>query len=234
MKSSGSTAQIAAPPQTPPPAAPTDKAEMPRTQHVTLSCASPPKPVKDPVELIDAIPWILASLGIIISLGWNFFNYRRTTSIQRDIRQQQIRLEEFRRLRTRIDDALAALLQRKKDLAMAAAPGLSLPKLKSATLEIERAITTDYVELQDRLASADESAYATNTDWVELIEPSWEAYADQIFEFREQTKAPDARERIELATGALGEIGRVVNRRLDQEIGIYANLKPKKDAKPSA
>lgn len=75
--------------------------------------------------------------------------------------------------------------------------------------------------------------HATNTDWVELIEPSWEAYADQIFEFREQTKAPDARERIELATGAHGEIGRVVNRRLDQEIGIYANLKPKKDAKPS-
>jgi hypothetical protein len=234
LKPVGSTAQIAAPTQAPLPAAPVNKGQLPHAQHISVSCASTPKPEKDPVELIDAIPWILASLGIIISLGWNFFNYRRTTSIQRDIRQQQIRLEEFRRLRTRIDDALAALLQRKKDLAMAAAPGLTLAKLKSATLEIERAITTDYVELQDRLASADESAYATNADWVELIEPSWETYADQIFEFREQTKAPEARQRVDLAIGALGEIGRVLNRRLDQEIGIYANLKPKKNTKPPA
>ncbi len=114
---------------------------------------------------------------------------------------------------------------------MATAPGLSLAKLKSATLEIERAITTDYVELQDWLASADESAYATNADWVELIEPAWEIYADQIFEFREQAKAIDARQKIEAAINALGEIGRVLNRRLDLEIGIYANLKPKRKAK---
>ena len=77
-------------------------------------------------------------------------------------------------------------------------------------------------------------AYATNADWVELVEPPWETYADQIFEFREQTKTADARQRIDVALNALGEIGRVLNRRLDQEIGIYANLKPKRKAKSRA
>lgn len=174
------------------------------------------------MDLLHAIPWALTIFGIFLSLGWNLFNYTRTTAIQRDLRLQQIKLEEFRRLRDRIDEALAALMGIKKSLISKSAQCKRLTQLKSGTLAIERDMSACYVELQDSLIAADESAYASGSDWLTNVEARWEVYADHMFEFREQATLPAAKGKIDEAVGALADISRVLSNRLDQEIGIYA------------
>lgn len=56
---------------------------------------------------LAAVPWALTALGIATSLAWNYFNYRRTSALQRRIQQVAFRLDEFRLIRTPIDQILS-------------------------------------------------------------------------------------------------------------------------------
>lgn len=176
----------------------------------------------DAFKLLDAIPWTLTFAGIVASLIWNYFNYRRTTGLQRTIRQETVRLEEFRRIRTPIDATLTELRNERATLNTLATSGHALAELREEIAKVEQAIVKIYVRLQTALDDANTSAYASGDDWVQAVEPSWEAFINAIDGVHNPNRTDtEVRTAIVSAVSKLEQLGRAVGARIDRELQRY-------------
>lgn len=176
---------------------------------------------------MTVIPWTLTIVGIAASLIWNLFNYRRTISIQTDVRQQQVRLEEFRRLRGLIDTSVAAIIEVKKQFEGLLSSHTLAAIVKAADAP-QKALPRAYLDLCDTLDIVNDSAFAEGKDWVDTTAPAWEACNEQLYNFGEATDLAIAKQHVEGAVQQLTVLVRVLHQRLEREVGRFSPAKVRK------
>lgn len=117
------------------------------------------------ISASQLIGWGLTALGITISLGWNWFNQRRTIKTAELLRIEQYRNVQWTRVRGAIEKAVDGLvdagfvIQKQAQSMDADQPGNDSIDLYNLTM----------IQAQDKLASAlgeaERSAYCNGTEW---------------------------------------------------------------------
>jgi hypothetical protein len=170
----------------------------------------------------QAVPWLLTAAGTTASLGWNYFNYTRTTRIQRQLREDTIRLDEFRRVRTLIDGILAEIRNEQATWHSVASGGTSVEELRRQIEGLQAKILLLYMRLDSALTRANESDFATGEDWLALLEQPWDDYNSAVNRvFNPQHRETEIRIAIRDAAKHLGKLIAAVESRIDRETKQY-------------
>jgi hypothetical protein len=118
------------------------------------------------------IPWgpVLTGIGIVASLVWNFINTRLAQSIKR----QDRRFEEFKRIRTRLDNAVDQLRSTITSLR-----SLSITASNKATFVKDlKKLNFDLAENDSKvrtvLREMSQSRYVHGSDWETVLSPHWD------------------------------------------------------------
>ena len=172
----------------------------------------------------DVIPWALTAVGILLNLGWNYFNYKRMTAFQANVRSEGVKLEEFKRIRAPIDSALIDLRPLREGLNTLSCSGTTLKEIREEADLLQKTLTEKYLNLQGALEDADNSQFAQGNDWRPPIDDRWDELVG-TFDVVHNPKRNDVDVRSALTLGAdkIGEISRLVNERIDREISRYTN-----------
>jgi hypothetical protein len=167
------------------------------------------------------VPWALS----IASVLWNYWNYRRTTGLQKRIRVDTVRLEEFRRIRTGIDTVLTDLGSQRDTLRSLSSSGVTLGDLRKQVEEQQKKILEIYLRLESALQRADQSTYASGTDWFTTIEGHWDRFLDAVDKvYGPHRPQAEARRAPSTAAGFLGELITAVEARLDREMQQFVKV----------
>lgn len=141
------------------------------------------------------VGWALTSGGIIISLGWNFFNQHRTGRIATELRKEQYHTAQWERIRGKIDagvDGLVvagrAILKQAQELDDAATQNFSFDILNGLVVDaqdelalaLEEADASDYCLGKDWLAAANGPSQGWETAWDTVVASLAEAGGTQI------------------------------------------------------
>jgi hypothetical protein len=173
--------------------------------------------------MADGIPWLLTAIGIIASLAWNWFNYTRTTKLQKTLRGETVRLEEFRRVRTPIDAALTEMRAEMEVLKALARSGAKLAEIKESAATAQKAITAKYLKLQIALEDADSSQFAEGADWLPPVEIIWDTAISQLDAvYAKNAKEIEVQAALSDSCTTLSELTRQVGKRIDTEVNRFA------------
>lgn len=112
--------------------------------------------------------------GIVLNFALNIFNYVRTNRLRSDT----LRLDEFKRLRSPVDTAAAAIRDHRNTLRSLEASGSSVTKVRRDISECNKALADSYNSLSDALADLDRSKLITGTDWTSGISDAWDDIVD--------------------------------------------------------
>lgn len=169
----------------------------------------------DPFSWTQIVPWLLSG----VSLGWNYFNTKKTTRIQQDVKTLDRRIEEFRRLRTSVDAALSDLVQRRDALASLVSSGNTLASLRDQVQEEQEATLQVYFTLDSVLRRVDASSFVAGNDWQELLNSRWDPFGDKLNGvYRPRSSRADVQRAIQEAKDALTSIVDAIESRLDKEM----------------
>ncbi|WP_157961406.1 hypothetical protein [Microvirga flavescens] len=169
-------------------------------------------------DLSQAVPWGLSFAGLI----WNYINYRRTTGLQKQIRFDTVRLEEFRRVRTAIDTVLTELGSERDTLRSLSTSAVSLEELRPQVKARQDKIQEAYLRLESALKRADQSKYASGNDWAAKAE----GYEDRFLDALDKAYNPNRREDQvrpvpAAAANILHEMICAIDQRLDAEMTSF-------------
>lgn len=171
---------------------------------------------------LAAVPWALTALGIVTSLAWNYFNYRRTSALQRRLQRVTIRLDEFRLIRAPIDAVVSDFRTELEVLASLAKSEAGLAGWRTRVGKAERRVTSLYARLEGQLQRANASAFASGDDWLAVVESLWDRFnADINGAYNPNRGAAEARVAVARAAERLGEMVAVVEARIDREVERY-------------
>lgn len=175
-------------------------------------------------DWVTSIPWIVAIVGTLINLLWNFVNYRKTTGLQKTIRQETVRLEEFRRVRTPIDGALGEIGNERANLAAISQSATPINEWRQQVNSSFEKIVLTFLKLQDALNLANSSQYTSEKDWLGGVDPIWDSVGSAIDRTQNQGR-PESECRAAAGTAAikLGELSALINSKIDREVQRYTS-----------
>lgn len=203
------------------PPSPPSRTDLAYTQTGTVQPVTEPEKPK-PVGPVEIIAWTITAVGIATSLGWNYLNQRNQKKFQTKTRSDQIRLEEFRRIRTPIDAALGELRVQRDTLRALAASAKPTPAIRREAAGTQRTLTEKYLNLEQALADADNSRFAEGQDWLQPVEVLWDRAVTALepVTVRRSTRASVI---ISLTEGVdqLTQILRLTNMRLENEVSRF-------------
>ncbi len=170
----------------------------------------------------QTVTWVLAGGGTLVNLAWNFLNYKKTSGLQKSIRADTIKLEEFRRVRAPIDNVVSEIRELKSNILAAKDSGNDVKNLRASLIEYHRKLVEAYLKLSAALDAANKSMFVNGQDWLQLIDQSWELY-NASFDGIQNQQQTDAycREKIRDAGLHLDAICISVQDRLDQTLQAY-------------
>lgn len=182
----------------------------------------PAAPPVQPFDWLNAIPWGVALGGTVVNLVWNYINYRKTTGLQKTIRRETVRLEEFRRVRTPIDTALSEIGNERANLAAISQSATEIVKWREEVTTSFQKIVLIFLKLHDALSAANSSQYTSGNDWLSGVDPIWDAFGSAIDRTQNQSRSEgDCRSAATAAAVKLGELTALVNSKIDGEIQRY-------------
>lgn len=177
-----------------------------------------------PFDYLATVPWIIAIGGTVVNLIWNFVNYRKTTGLQKSIRRETVRLEEFRRVRTPIDTALTELANERANLASIAKSAKSIAEWRDQVTASSEKIVLIFVRLQDALGIANSSKYTSGSKWLDGLDPIWDQFSSAIDKTQNQNRPEiEARAAAGAAASKLGELVALINSKIDDELQRYTS-----------
>jgi hypothetical protein len=169
----------------------------------------------------SSLPWAVIAtwVGIAINLFWNWRNHKRANQTRADA----IRLDEFKRLRTSVDLALAGLTAVRSSLRALEASGQSEKALRTQIEALNKEASTSFGNLQSALAELDASSFAGGEDWVIATSD----VSDALFSEFDKAYAPRKKEaEVLLSVAAVGaridDLNALVKKRLGTELQKYA------------
>ena len=112
----------------------------------------------------------ISLVGFIVNLIFNVANYRRTSAVRDDT----LRLDEFKRLRTPVDAAVLDIRSSIKTLRSLEASGSSVAKILKEIVGCNKALAETYDQLCDALGDLDRSQLVTGTAWLNDIPDAWD------------------------------------------------------------
>ncbi|MBB4041615.1 hypothetical protein GGR34_003293 [Microvirga flocculans] len=136
---------------------------------------------------------------------WNFINYRRTTGLQKQIRYDTVKLEEFRRVRSVIDTVLTELGSERQTLRGISASGVTIEELRTQVGERQVKLVEIFDRLEVALQKADQSDFASGKDWTATVHGTWDRFNTTI----DKVYSPHRRE--EEARAAPAEAAKILN-----------------------
>lgn len=179
-------------------------------------------PTTQTVDLLTSIPWIIAIGGTAFNLLWNFINYKKTTGLQKNIRRETVRLEEFRRVRTPIDTALTELGNEKANFAGISQSAATIVEWREQINASSGKIVLIFIKLQDALTNANSSQYTSKTDWLDGIDPLWDQFSSAIDKTQNTARSDiDSRSAAGTAASKLTELASLINSKIDKELNLY-------------
>jgi hypothetical protein len=179
-------------------------------------------PTTQTVNLLTSIPWIIAIGGTVINLLWNFINYKKTTGLQKNIRKETVRLEEFRRVRTPIDSALTELGNEKANFAGISKSATPIAEWREQINASSAKIVLIFIKLQDALTHANSSQYTSKADWLEGIDPVWDQFSSAIDKTQNTARSEiESRSAAGTAASKLTELTSLINGKIDKELNLY-------------
>lgn len=166
----------------------------------------------------QTIGWIVAGVGIAISLVWNGFNYCRTQAIAKQLRVEQYRAGQWARVRARIEGALDGLIAASK-ASVHQAQQLDETNFQTNVVGIFLLLLVD---AQDELASALEEAklspYCEGENWCDAAngvkngsETSWDNVVGIMAEAEAAETKADMVRALKSLKEPIGEIRALVN-----------------------
>lgn len=175
-----------------------------------------------PSSLADHVGWIVAFFGIVASLVWNWHNARATEALRQKLAGDAIALEEFRRVRNRIDNAINELQDRWLNLNSLVTSGHEIEELRSMVGTEHQSITAMYGRLQLALELASKSQFAAGEEWSELGAEDWENYVNCIDGVQNTHRTSDeSRDKLKFATLHLAQVFNSVNECLDGKLRAF-------------
>ncbi len=168
-----------------------------------------------------AFPWaaLLTAVGVIVSLAWNVFN----TWFAHSIKKQDRRLDEFKRLRARVDAAVDEL--RGTTSSLVALQNTSSKqdfgtKLKALNLELAQQDQKISIALND----LERSHYVHLKGWPEMRLPLWdEALAALNGGYNTTKSLVEQKRAVKACVRHLNEMVSQINQNLEEELVQYAS-----------
>ncbi|MBS7698674.1 MULTISPECIES: hypothetical protein [unclassified Chelatococcus] len=155
---------------------------------------------------------------MIVTFIFNVINYRRTSKIRDD----SVKLDEFKRMRTPVDLALGLLGECRLTLRSLEASGALVDAVRDTAGDINREVSVAYNRLEHAFTRFDESEFALGCDWVQSLQDPWEAFVAEMDRVYAPHKSLDqTKEVIRKAADQLGVFISTVNNRLDKELKRY-------------
>lgn len=163
----------------------------------------------------------LTILGIGASLGWNWFNWQHSEKMEQRLRSEALRRDEWFRVRADIDGALNRLQSQKDQFYALSIGGHAIEAFRSNLLKTQEDSVQPYLNLASALRRADDSVYASGSDWEQLPEQEWDGFLEELNVIYENPDPSSARAQLKIASDRLDRIRRVVRERIDDETGMH-------------
>lgn len=165
----------------------------------------------------EPFPWgpLLAAIGIVASLGFNVFNYVRTSTIRRD----SISLDEFRRLRIPVDAALLDIRNERANLSSLEASDAEVDEWEKLVAAEQAKVVASHEKLLLVLEDLDVSAFADGENWSYLTLDEWDRFSDSLDAAYTPGRTIEMRKQaLSAAAVSLDRLVVVVKKRIDHEI----------------
>ncbi|HEV7287744.1 hypothetical protein [Sphingomonas sp.] len=170
------------------------------------------------ITTAQAVGWSVTGIGIVISLGWNFYNSWRTRKVAEQLRTEQYRAGQWARVRDRIESALDDLVDASR-VVVHQAQQLDESNFQSKVVGV---LLILLVDAQDKLASALEeaklSAYCEGDHWYDAAngkrqgsETSWDNVIRIMAEAEAAGNKSDMVAALKALKSPIGEIRTAVN-----------------------
>lgn len=168
------------------------------------------------------IGWTLTALGIIASLAFNIFNYLRVSGLQKRIRRETVKVEEFRRVRTPLDASLAEFRSQRDVFRGYADSGLATKELRTQSLAAQKSLTEAFNAFAGALQDADESKFANGGDWFQPVSALWDELVIRFDVIQNPKRTePETRRAISEIADRIERMRRVTFARIDEEMKQY-------------
>lgn len=163
--------------------------------------------MEEEVKNQATLPWglIATYIGLIVSLVWNYINYKRAGSF----RDAAIKLDEFRGLRSPVDSALGQLRSDSSSLHSLEASGADVENFTELVGSAQRQVTDSYNDLESALRILDGSSFAEGRNWTSTLSPLWDAFVDSL----DRAYAPhrSAEQKLDIVRDAAGKLDSLIN-----------------------
>jgi hypothetical protein len=153
------------------------------------------------METKDVVAW----LGILVSLGFNVINFRRTGQMW----SRGHALTEFKSLKTPVDAALAKMRENKSAWKSLEAFGGTPKAFIAEASKLNETMTEQYVALTTALEALDASSHSKRSDRVTKLEASWET----VVSLTERLYAPQQtlEQKKKILGASVTEIGKLID-----------------------
>lgn len=176
-----------------------------------------------PPDVSQGFEWgpVLTAVGIAVSLGWNLLNTFLAGSIKRADR----RLDEFKRLRTRLDAATGVL--REVSGSLRALGISSSPKAKwlKQVTEQNQAMGEAYRKAQLVLEDLDRSLYVRQSNWLAATGNHWDNALDSINGAYNPTRSvTEQKQSVANCAAHLEAMVGAIESEIENEMKLYASV----------
>ncbi|THK38631.1 hypothetical protein EHS39_08975 [Ensifer sp. MPMI2T] len=153
------------------------------------------------METKDVVAWA----GILLSLGFNVINFRRTGQMW----SRGHALTEFKSLKTPVDSALAKMRENKSAWKSLEAFGGTPKTFMTEAQKLNSAMTEQFVALTTALEALDASSHSKKSDRVTKLEASWET----VVGLTERLYAPQQtlEQKKKILSATVTEIGKLID-----------------------